>query len=292
VTLSSDDETIVAGDEVDVDVAIENTGNVALTGLTITPACPGAPTELAVDATAGVTCTIASPPGAVPPFGVVGSFAPTITVDSAEGRPQSTTLAPAIDVTIPHHTFSDGVPWADEAISWEAYHGIAVGYADGTFRPNAGITRGAFVRMVHRLAGSPLADYTGCGTDAFHDVPAWILDAVDWATCEGTPALMSGYPDGTFRASRPITRAQVVRTVWRFAGEPAATTPGCGTSAFSDVPGWVHDAVDWATCDPDGNGSNVAVMAGFPNGTFRPNAAITRAQVARLLLRTALLLHL
>ena len=58
------------------------------------------------------------------------------------------------------------------------------------------------------------------------------------------------------------------------------------------TPAWVRPAVDWATCDPDGAGPEPSLMAGFPNATFRPDDPITRAQVGRLLLRTALLLEL
>jgi hypothetical protein len=102
---------------------------------------------------------------------------------------------------------------------------------------------------------------------------------------------MAGFPDHTFRAASDITRGQVVRMVWRLAGEPGPAV-GCTPATLDDVPTWVRPAVDWATCDPDGGGPDPALMAGFPNHTFRSDDAITRAQVARLLLRTAILLGL
>ena len=53
---------------------------------------------------------------------------------------------------------------------------------------------------------------------------------------------------------------------------------GC-VHPFSDVPAWLLDAVTWGYCN--------SYMAGYGDGTFRPNGAITRAQVARLLYRVA-----
>ena len=110
----------------------------------------------------------------------------------------------------------------------------------------------------------------------FTDVPAWVKPAVDWITYWD---LAKGFPDSTYRPDHAITRAQVVNMLWRHAGKP---TPG-GSHGFSDVPAWVDDAVTWAAYDPAGVAQ--PLVTGFPDGTFRPNAPIVRAEVVRLLYR-------
>ena len=107
-----------------------------------------------------------------------------------------------------------------------------------------------------------------CEEHEFSDVPPWVTDAVDWAFC-GT--YMTGYDDGTFRPDLPITRAQVARLLYRVAGSPDVT--GLPHHGFSDVPGWVNDAVTWLA-DND-------YMTGYPDNTFRPNIPISRGQVTR-----------
>jgi hypothetical protein len=101
---------------------------------------------------------------------------------------------------------------------------------------------------------------------------------------------MLGYPDGTFGPDHPISRAEVVRLFYRFAGAPSVD--GLAPHGFSDVPAWVNDAVQWAAHDPDGSGPLEPMVAGFPDGTFKPGVDITRAQVTRMLHRLAATLAL
>lgn len=105
-------------------------------------------------------------------------------------------------------------------------------------------------------------------------VPAWIDDAVDWLVdpCND-PQYMTGLPDGSFGANLDISRGQALRALWHIEGSPATNHD----HDFSDVPAWIEDAVDWA----DEHG----YMTGYPNGTFRANATISRGQIARLLFR-------
>jgi hypothetical protein len=110
------------------------------------------------------------------------------------------------------------------------------------------------------------------------DVPPWVDDAVAWITSDvNDPPIMAGYPDLTFRPNLSITRAQVVRLLYREAGSPpVGALPGHG---FTDVPGWVQDAVRWAKAND--------VMTGITATTFVPDAPITRAQVVRAKYRLA-----
>ncbi len=300
VTASAQEATVVAGQPVHVDLTVTNVGNVDLTGVVLTdPLCDGAPSPIALDvgASAPLACTVTIDVAAVPAFAVVGSWSATPTARSDQSPPASSTPL-VVPVRIPTHGFSDPAPWIDDALSWISYHGIATGYSDGRFRHSRAVTRGQVVNWLWRLAGSPApAGGPGCGLDLFSDVNA--SAAIDWAACDppgegpGEQPIITGYRNGTFRSTRPITRAQVVRMVWRFAAEPApAAGSGCGVDGFSDVPPWVRDAVDWAACDPDGAGAAPPMLTGYKNGTFRPDRDISRGQVARFLYRMAGVLDL
>jgi hypothetical protein len=81
---------------------------------------------------------------------------------------------------------------------------------------------------------------------------------------------MTGFADGSFGSSQTITRAELVRVLYRRAGSPdVSTLPAHG---LSGVPAWVEDAVRWARA--------AGVLNGFADGTFRADLAVDRGQFA------------
>ena len=187
----------------------------------------------------------------------------------------------AVEQVYPAHGLSDVPPWVEDAVRWITSDvndpAIMEGFADDTFRPNEPITRAQVVRLLYREAGSPAVDvYPAHG---FSDVPPWVEDAVRWAAGED---IATGYDDGTFRPNEPITRAAVVRMKYRLAGSPAVA--GLPAHGFSDVPGWVQDAVTWAA----DTGNPLPLITGYADATFRPGLDISRAQVARMDYRLAI----
>jgi hypothetical protein len=142
---------------------------------------------------------------------------------------------------------------------------VTSGYSDGTFRPALSITRQAVVAWLWRLAGSPPPS----GPPTFSDVPAShpFAPAIAWAAEE---ELVSGFPDGTFRPGLDVSRQALAAWLWRQAGEPAPA----GDPPFSDVSASARfaDAIAWL--------AEVGITNGFSDGTFRPNASITRQAVA------------
>ena len=100
------------------------------------------------------------------------------------------------------------------------------GYEDGTFRPDATITRAETCKL---LAGL-LVEGAGSTDNAFTDVPAdaWYADAVGEMTGF---SLVGGYADGTFRPDDPITRAEFVTILTRFPHNDIGTE-----HTFADVP--------------------------------------------------------
>lgn len=96
-----------------------------------------------------------------------------------------------------------GERWSVTAISYMSDLGILKGYPDGTFKPEAPITRAEFAAMAARFA-----DLKG-GEKTFTDLAPthWAYDVVRKAAAAGW---IEDYPDGSFRADKPITRAEVV----------------------------------------------------------------------------------
>ena len=98
--------------------------------------------------------------------------------------------------------------WYNTAVSTLSSMGIITGYPDGTFRPNAAITRAEFAAIAARF------DNDGDKTAAkFSDIAThWAKDEISIAYNNGW---ITGYPDGTFGPQRDITRAETMTLVNR-----------------------------------------------------------------------------
>ncbi|HWP96361.1 MAG TPA: S-layer homology domain-containing protein [Syntrophomonadaceae bacterium] len=87
--------------------------------------------------------------------------------------------------------------------------------------------------------------------------------------------IISGFPDGSFRPTDSITRAQAAQMNVQTKG----LTPATGGQTFSDVPTeyWAYGAIEAAT--------KTGLFAGYPDGTFKPDGQITRAEAITLLMK-------
>lgn len=92
-------------------------------------------------------------------------------------------------------------------------------------------------------------------------------------------AYICGYPDGTVKPERQITRAEVATIFYRLLQDEARENVWSRTNSYSDVASgdWHNSAVSTLT--------NAGILAGYPDGTFRPNAPITRAEFATIAAR-------
>ena len=108
------------------------------------------------------------------------------------------------------NTFSDVAKshWAANYIGYMQQFGIITGYADGSFRPDASVTRAEFAAIASRF--ERLTD----GTKSFSDVPSshWAAKYINFAATRGW---VNGYADGTFRPNNSITRAEVAAVTCR-----------------------------------------------------------------------------
>ena len=108
------------------------------------------------------------------------------------------------------NTFSD-VPkgyWAANYIGYMQQFGVITGYSDGSFRPDAPVTRAEFAAIASRF--EKLTE----GSKSFTDVPDtyWAARYINFAATRGW---VTGYSDGTFKPEDPITRAEVAAVTCR-----------------------------------------------------------------------------
>lgn len=121
--------------------------------------------------------------------------------------------------------------WYNNAVSTLSAMGIITGYPDGTFRPNAYITRAEFAAIAARF------DADGDKTlAAFSDIANhWAKDEISVAYNNGW---VDGYPDGTFGPQRNITRAETVTLVNRVLNRKPETED----DLLSDMTTWTDNA--------------------------------------------------
>lgn len=113
-------------------------------------------------------------------------------------------------------------------------------------------------------------------THAFVDVPpyAWFADPVDYVYAKG---LMTGISDTLFDPYGNTTRGMIVTILWRMNGQPAPSA----ACRFADVAkdSWYESAVAWA--------AENGIVNGCSETEFKPDANITREQLAAMLFRYA-----
>ena len=107
--------------------------------------------------------------------------------------------------------------WYNTAVSTLSSMGIITGYPDGTFRPNAAITRAEFAAIASRF------EKLTQGSASFTDVPDthWAVRYINFAATRGW---VTGYEDGTFKPEHSITRAEVAAVTCRLLERSADQT--------------------------------------------------------------------
>lgn len=157
------------------------------------------------------------------------------------------------------------------------------GYKDGTFRPNAYITREQMAAMIARQFtnnSTPISStYTYKDTNK-----SWAKDDIEYIRSIG---IMSGVTRNTFVPNANLTRAQMaviaIRWIDRDCKEGLKDTKYCDTEnevkTFNDV-----SSEFWAI-NEIARISDLGIMVGYSDGTFRPNEKLTRAQAVKILNR-------
>ena len=146
-----------------------------------------------------------------------------------------------------------------------------MGYPDGNVQPEGQITRAEACTIFFRLLTESSRDYYFSRTNDYTDVKAgdWYNNAISTLSNAG---IVTGYNDGTFRPNQPITRGEMAKIIANFANLNK------GTKSFTDLSGhWSKTYVELAA----GNGW----IAGYPDGSFRPDQKITRAETVTMINR-------
>lgn len=151
-----------------------------------------------------------------------------------------------------------------------------VGYEDGTVRPQKAITRAEVATIFFRLLTEDGRDRYLTTENDFSDVAADAWYNTPVSTLAGA-GMLSGYEDGSFRPDAAITRAEFAAMALRFLEEDGLVTDEWRGS-FTDVgDAWYTEAVETAEIH--------AIVSGYPDGSFRPEKAITRAEVCAVINR-------
>lgn len=109
----------------------------------------------------------------------------------------------------------------------------------------------------------------------YSDVPsdAWYYASVEYVSSNG---IMNGYADGTFGPERKLSRAHLAQLLYNLENRPDTAHV-----RYTDIEAgaWYETAISWAT--------EAGILTGYDDGSVRPNASITRQQLAAMLYRYA-----
>ena len=146
------------------------------------------------------------------------------------------------------------------------------GYTDGTVKPSSNVTRAETAMMLYRLLTESRRNEIQTASNSFSDVSAddWYNESV---STMANGKYITGYPDGTFGGNKNITRAEFVAMLVRFIG---VQNENC---SFTDVSRdyWAYGCIATAT--------KAGWIAGYADGTFKPEQSITRAEAMTIINR-------
>ena len=187
-------------------------------------------------------------------------------------------FSPFILVWDEYNTPITPIPEPDNSpvgLNTEDHVAYIIGYEDGTVRPGANITRAEVATIFFRLLTDETRESYWSQSSGFTDVAsgAWYNNAVSTLTRAG---ILDGYEDGSFRPNASITRAEFTKIAVSFFKHAG----GASANPFSDVPdsAWYAEFVKAA--------AELGLIDGYEDGTFRPNAPITRAEACTIVNRT------
>ncbi len=176
-------------------------------------------------------------------------------------------LLPAAPLALAAPSELDG-HWAKEAVVRWNSRGIIKGYPDGSLKPDGLITRAEFAALINRTFG-----FAASKPVEFADVHSgdWYEQDIEKAYSAG---YMLGYTDGTVQPGGNITRQEASLILARLQklSQDAEDYPFADVSS---IPSWSK----WAVMACAGKG----LMVGYPDGSFQPEAGITRAETVTTL---------
>ena len=162
-----------------------------------------------------------------------------------------------------------GVP---DKLNGDDHFAYVVGYSDSTVRPNANISRAEVATIFFRLLKSDIRDGNLTADNDFSDVSdgQWHNKAISTMAKLG---IVKGRRADRFDPDASITRAEFAAICARFNTKPVENS-----GSFSDISGhWAENEIERAAA--------FGWISGYPDGTFRPDARITRAEAMTMINR-------
>lgn len=158
--------------------------------------------------------------------------------------------------------------WAKDSVMKLMEAGIVSGYQDGSFRPDRTISRAEFTVMLVK------ALKLESGGEVFADTAShWAKDSIATAAAHG---IINGYDENSFGPDDPVTREQAALIITRAARAESSD----GAVSFTDsaqISPWAQSGVAAAVSG--------GFFTGYPDGSFRPQNNMTRAEAAVLIVK-------
>ncbi len=153
--------------------------------------------------------------------------------------------------------------WAEETITNAVSAGLFNGTSATEFSPEAQMTNGMVITVLHRMAGSPSATATSS---------IWYAEAMAWGLEQG---IIGGYTD--FDGEANVTREALATMIYRYDGATSATGDLTAFADNTSISAWAVDGLTWA--------NSQGIVTGKSATTIAPQNQATRAEVATMLWR-------
>ena len=180
-----------------------------------------------------------------------------------------TSVTMTSDQTVYAGWVATGVP---DMLNGDDHDAYVIGYPDGNVHPQGNISRAETATIFFRLLKADTRDGNLTAENAFADVVdgQWFNKAVSTMAKLG---IVKGRSAESFAPDAPITRAEFAAICARFNTKPTNTS-----DSFSDISGhWAEAEIERAVA--------FGWIAGYPDGTFRPDTYITRAEAMTMINR-------
>lgn len=180
-----------------------------------------------------------------------------------------TSVTMTSDKTVYAGWVATGVP---DMLNGDDHDAYVIGYPDGNVHPQGNISRAETATIFFRLLKADTRNGNLTAENAFADVVdgQWFNKAVSTMAKLG---IVKGRSAETFAPDAPITRAEFAAICARFNTKPTNTS-----NSFSDISGhWAEAEIERAVA--------FGWIAGYPDGTFRPDTYITRAEAMTMINR-------
>ena len=170
---------------------------------------------------------------------------------------------------------SPNKPKQDNSLRFNAEDHFAYvnGYPDGTVKPTGDVTRAEVAAILYRVMDADCVKMYETTRCSFSDVVRGDWFNLYVATLENAGVIVDTRTNGKFRPNEAITRAELAAMLAQFADIKSAA------NSFNDVSArhWASDEI--AVC------AKMGWINGYPDGSFRPDATITRAEMMAMINR-------